>query len=921
MYSEEFDDNESELQTSENFFVNFYYNNKILVWIFLGIILFIILISILSKGSGSSKSNKYIVEMIPEGTVTIPLGYSQQFSADVKDYPREKVTISVEDENIAKADNGNVVALNYGKTKVIATYIDSKEKKYTTECELIVADGDTSQKLVNVAFKEGDLFMPVNETYQIALVLTPSRGYVHNKEYTSSNERVVTVDNTGLVTSVGEGEATISVNVNDGQFRKELKVYVSRDFTKNEIIVTPTKITFDGELRKVKVGSNEKLSYTVTPENADQEKLTWKSDDESVVTVDGGRINAIKEGHARITVSSINGQSAVIDIEVESDVVAVTDISLSSTDIYLTAGQSQTITPTISPDNASNKALSYTSMDSSVAMVVPNDTGTSATITGLNAGSTTIAIASVDGKVEKRINVTVTGSQSSNNNNGGSSGGGNSATIKVRINGDMPDKSCNGQSLKFYSNPNVTITLNGGIGEVKYCYSTSICTPSTSAKSNTSFTISGSGLYILRIKKFDKSGNEIASSDSGNYYDGALEYYINTKGDGVTCTRASSSSTTTSSSNWFTISGTLFDSMTTAKNSPATSRTITIKAKDADKLKVCYHKTTDSNSTCNETLSFSRTFNTDGEYILNIYAYSNNKLMKSETKYLYIKTTTASTTSTSCDSGRYTCVMQYNPSSNQIIIMGSTSKSGVNVAKTVIEGRETSSYTPTRDGSFAGTCYFSDGNSCRAENISIQRTSGSTTTSGTNGSTISSGLSGSNNSSGSTTTSGSNNSSGTVGSTISASTPCRNIGKAEDCNKRSDCEWDYTNYCHDKTSSTTTYKCYLVYNNARNVITMNATASNGATVTQRYINNSKISSSEYTPSSSGDYSGSVYFSDGHRESCDKITITVSKTAPTPLNQCCYRDNTGKYVYSTDASVCERYGGFFSTKSNCELYNR
>ena len=535
---------ESELQVSNNFFVNFYNNNKVLVWIFLGIIIFILIMSLLTKGgsNNTNKNSKYEVVIEPNGSVTIPVGYSKQFTGFVKDYPNEKVVFSIEDDKIAKVDNGNVTALNYGTTKVIATYVDSKNNKYTDSCEIVIADGDPSVRLTNVEFKEGDLFMPLNEKYQIALVLTPSLGYVESKEFVSTNEKVVNVDNTGLVTSVGVGEATIIVNVNDGQFRKELKVYVSRDYTKNEIIVSPSKISFTGELRKIKVGETSKLELITVPENADQEKLTWKSSDESIVTVNGGIITGVSEGHAAITVKAVNGQSAIIDIEVEKDIITVTDINLSSTDINLTVGQSTTITPIIVPDNASNKVLSYASLDNSIAMVEPNNTGTSALITALKSGTTTIVITSVDG-VEKRLTVIVNGSQVIPTPT--DSGNGNDATIKVRVNGEIPVKTCSGQSLKSYSKPTITISLNSGVGEVKYCYSTSICTPLTSVTSNTSFTIEGTGLYILRIKKFDHNGNEISSGDGGNYVDGALEYYINTKGSMTTCVRPYSQTTGT----------------------------------------------------------------------------------------------------------------------------------------------------------------------------------------------------------------------------------------------------------------------------------------------------------------------------------------------------------------------------------------
>ena len=158
MYSEDYDDEEEVEQTSGSFLVNFYNNNKVLVWIFLGIIIFIILMSLLTKG-GSNKTSKpkdYSVIIYQEGTVNVSIGTSQTLLATVKDNPTATIIWSTEDEKIAKVDNGNVVGVDYGKTKVTATYIADDDNKYSESRDVVVADGDPNTRLTNVAFKDGD---------------------------------------------------------------------------------------------------------------------------------------------------------------------------------------------------------------------------------------------------------------------------------------------------------------------------------------------------------------------------------------------------------------------------------------------------------------------------------------------------------------------------------------------------------------------------------------------------------------------------------------------------------------------------------------------------------------------------------------------------------------------------------------------
>ena len=249
--------------------------------------------------------------------------------------------------------------------------------------------------------------MPLNETYEIALTLIPSRGYVENEVFTSSNKSVVTVDNKGMVTSVGEGHAKITFSVNNGKFKKELDVYVDRAFTKKEIVVTPERIDIDGVVRKIKIGGKEKLSYSITPSDADTSKLIWKSSNDAIVTVDNGTITGVKDGRATITVSALNGEMDKIEIEVEKKIVDVKSISLSTSTINLEIAESKTIKPIVSPTDASNKALSYTSLNTSVAYVMANNTGTSATIIGVREGTTTILIES-NNNIKKKVTVNVT---------------------------------------------------------------------------------------------------------------------------------------------------------------------------------------------------------------------------------------------------------------------------------------------------------------------------------------------------------------------------------------------------------------------------------------------------------------------------------------------------------------------------------
>ena len=419
MYSDDYnneDTEETEGIKNESTLSNFYNNNKKLVWVLGIVIILILLLSILTKGSGKKNQGEitYDITFDTEGEIVLSVGLSTNLKATVENDSKATIKWSIDDSNVASIDGGNTVNIkgeSIGKTKLTATYIVNKTNEPITKTkEVTVIEGDASIKLESVEFKKGDLYMPVGAKYKIKPVIKPTKARIDSKEYTSSDENVVVVDNNGEVTAVGEGTATITLNVNGEEFVRELTVYVDRNQTKTEIIVTPTKIKLDGELLSIKIGESHKLKYTVELEEADTEKLIWKSSDEDIVTVDvDGKIKGIKEGTATITVKAVNGEKDSIDIEVKEDIIEPTSIELSQGDMYLTVGQSQTITPIVNPDNASNKALSFMILDPRIAYSVPNENGTQATITGLSGGSTVLVIASATNSgVEKRVNVIVT---------------------------------------------------------------------------------------------------------------------------------------------------------------------------------------------------------------------------------------------------------------------------------------------------------------------------------------------------------------------------------------------------------------------------------------------------------------------------------------------------------------------------------
>ena len=143
-----------------------------------------------------------------------------------------------------------------------------------------------------------------DETAQLSAEVVPS--YADNTRVTwkSSDESVVTVDEKGKVTAVGNGTATITVTSVSGNYTATVAVTV-------KIPVEIEKISIEAEKETLtKIGESTELKVKIEPENADAQKLIWKSDNEMVAAVDeNGKVTAIGNGMAIITVTTEYGKN------------------------------------------------------------------------------------------------------------------------------------------------------------------------------------------------------------------------------------------------------------------------------------------------------------------------------------------------------------------------------------------------------------------------------------------------------------------------------------------------------------------------------------------------------------------------------------------------------------------------------------
>ena len=282
-------------------------------------------------------------------------------------------------------------------------------------------------------------------------------------EWTSSDESVATVDETGTVTAVAAGEANVTASVKDADIAASTHI---------KVVVTPTGVAAPESIDLVTNGENTKdLDAKLVPADATDVKLAYESSDESVATVDEtGKVTAVANGECTITtyvtaktedaeaselsavaveaadseeiddsVATMPEDLAAMDsafgvvpdgMKAETEVTVSTKvekIELDQTKGSLKVGNSVTIKATVTPDEATDKTVTWSSSDEKVATVDSNGK-----VTAVASGNAVITATSESNEdVKANYDVTVTDkatSSSSSSNKGTTSSKGNTST-------------------------------------------------------------------------------------------------------------------------------------------------------------------------------------------------------------------------------------------------------------------------------------------------------------------------------------------------------------------------------------------------------------------------------------------------------------------------------------------------------------
>ena len=157
-------------------------------------------------------------------------------------------------------------------------------------------------------------------------------------------------------------------------------------------LVAVTSVTIDGESTlQLKIGDEVTLTATVLPDNATDKTLTWTSTDSEVVEVVDGEIIARGTGTATITATANDGQGAKASVTI-TVVVLANEVKIAG-DSYVAIGGTIDFAATVSPDNTTDKTVSWSTDNSEVATI-----DNSGKLTAVAEGKVTVTATTTNGK-------------------------------------------------------------------------------------------------------------------------------------------------------------------------------------------------------------------------------------------------------------------------------------------------------------------------------------------------------------------------------------------------------------------------------------------------------------------------------------------------------------------------------------------
>ena len=283
-------------------------------------------------------------------SVEVLIGQTVHLSATVLPEATTDKTIrwSSSDDSVAMVDEGTVTAHKVGQATIKATCGNKEASCVVNVLPIMVEE---------ISFNKTSVSLKAGETVTLTATVKPDDATDKTVTWSTSEASVATV-NDGVVTAKKVGTATITAKAGDKSATCEITV-----------VATPvTAVTLNKTYVSLKAGETVTLTATVKPDDATDKTVTWGSSDESVAKVENGIVTAIGKGLSTITAKA-GDTSATCMVTVS---VPVENVTLNKTELVLQKGQEEVLVALVSPDDATDKTINWSSSNVSVVRVDQN---------------------------------------------------------------------------------------------------------------------------------------------------------------------------------------------------------------------------------------------------------------------------------------------------------------------------------------------------------------------------------------------------------------------------------------------------------------------------------------------------------------------------------------------------------------------
>ena len=256
--------------------------------------------------------------------------------------------------------------------------------------------------VTGVTLNKTGITLEVDGSETLTATVAPDNATNKKVTWKSDKPEIATVDASGKITGVKEGEATITVTTEDGGKTATCKVTVEA------ATIAVTGVTLNKTELTLEVDGSETLTATVAPDDATNKEVTWSSDKPEIVTVDAtGKVTGVAIGEATITVTTEDGgKTATCKVSVLPSVKKVT---VEPATLTLGKKKSYTLKATVEVSGSgTDTGVTWTSSDETIATVDATGTVTATD----KVGTVTITATSVVDPTKKgTCTVTVSADQ------------------------------------------------------------------------------------------------------------------------------------------------------------------------------------------------------------------------------------------------------------------------------------------------------------------------------------------------------------------------------------------------------------------------------------------------------------------------------------------------------------------------------